>query len=247
MGVSVRVAMHQPHYLPWLGLIDKADQADLFVFVDHVQFLRKGWHNRNFVKTAQGPTLLSVPVLQESRAERIDEKVVDGRRPWRKKHRRTIEQSYRAAPHWDPYGPPLLDLYERPWDGLADLAIASTQLVFDAFGVTTPVCRSSQLAAVPGAKTEMVAALCRQVGATTFVSGEGARAYLDEELLAAAGVKVEWQGFAHPTYPQLHPQAGFVPRLAAFDLLLNLGADSLAFLRRERTAALTGAGREETR
>ena len=229
--------MHQPHYLPWLGLLDKADQADLFVHVDHVQFERKGWQNRNFVKTQQGGTLLTVPVLQESRAERIDEKLVDERRPWRKKHRRTIEQSYRAAPYWDRYGSALLALYDQPRDRLADVAIASTQLAFDAFGVATPVCRSSEFGPVPGAKTEMIVALCKEVGASTFISGSGARAYLDADLLNAAGVEVEWQSFEHPTYDQLHAAAGFLPRAAAFDLLLNVGPESLALLRRRRVRA----------
>lgn len=232
--------MHQPHYLPWLGLLDKADQADLFVYVDHVQFLRKGWQNRNFVKTQQGPTLLTVPVLQESRAERIDEKLVDERRPWRKKHRRTIEQSYHAAPYWDRYGPALLELYDRPRDRLADVAIDSTRLAFEAFGVTTPVRRSGEFGVVPGAKTEMIAALCKEVGATTFISGDGARAYLDADLLAAAGVEVEWQSFDHPVYRQLHAASGFAPRLAAFDLLLNVGPESLALLRRRRARAQEG-------
>ena len=232
--------MHQPHYQPWLGLLDKADQADLFVFVDHVQFERKGWQNRNFVKTQQGATMLTVPVLQESRAERIDEKLVDERRPWRKKHRRTIEQSYRAAPHWERYGPALLAFFDQPRERLADVAIDSTTLLFDAFGVATPCCRSSQFGGVSGAKTEMIAGLCKEVGATTFLSGDGARAYLDAELLAASGVEVEWQSFQHPSYQQLHPASGFVPRLAALDLLLNVGPESLALLRQGRAGAAKG-------
>lgn len=44
----MRVALHQPHYLPWLGLVDKIDRSDLFVVLDHVQYERKGWQNRNY-------------------------------------------------------------------------------------------------------------------------------------------------------------------------------------------------------
>lgn len=229
--------MHQPHYLPWLGYVDKADRADLFIFVDHVQFVRKQWHNRNYVKTQQGPTLLTVPVQQESRAERIAEKVIDERRPWRKKHRRTFEQAYGAAPYWAEDGAALLGHYDEPWERLVDLAVASAQFAFDAFGVATPCRRSTEFGEVPGAKTEMIAALCERVGATTFVSGDQARDYLDVELLARHGVTVEWQNFVHPEYPQLHPAAGFVPRLAAVDLLLNCGPKSLDILRGARTAA----------
>jgi hypothetical protein len=230
--------MHQPHYLPWLGYVDKADRADLFVFVDQVQFVRKQWQNRNYVKTRQGPTLLTVPVLQESRAELIDAKVVDERRPWRKKHRRTIEQSYHGAPYWRRYGPELLELYSSPWERLADVAVASALSVFTAFGVTTPWRRASEIGAVAGAKTEMIAALCEKVGGTVFVSGDRARDYLDVGLLTRHGIEVEWQNFVHPTYPQLYPDGGFVPRLAAFDLLLNTGPGSLDLLRQRRSTVV---------
>lgn len=226
----MRVAMHQPHYLPWLGVIDKLDRADLFVFVDHVQFERKGWQNRNYVKTPQGGTLLTVPVAQRSRDERIAEKTIDEARPWRKKHHRTIEQSYRTAPFWDEHGRTVLDLYARPWPSLAELAIASTLAVAAAFGVTVPWVRSSELSGIGGAKTEMIASLCAAVGASTYLCGSGARAYLDEDLLLRRGVAVEWQGFVHPEYPQLHGGA-FVPRLAALDLLLNSGSDGVQLLR----------------
>jgi hypothetical protein len=228
--------MHQPHYLPWLGYVDKADRADLFIFVDHVQFVRKQWHNRNYVKTQQGPTLLTVPVLQDSRAERIADKIVDERRPWRKKHRRTLEQSYGSAPFWATYGAKLAHSYDEPRERLVDVSVTSSRFVFDAFGVATPCRRSSEFGEIPGAKTEMIAALCELVGATTFVSGDQARDYLDVELLARQGVAVEWQHFAHPVYPQLHPAAGFVPRLAAIDLLLNCGPESLDILRGARGA-----------
>jgi hypothetical protein len=231
--------MHQPHYLPWLGYVDKADRADLFVFVDQVQFVRKQWQNRNYVKTQQGSTLLTVPVLQESRAELISEKIVDERRPWRKKHRRTIEQSYHGAPYWSTYGPGQLELYDAPWERLADVAVASAIGVFTAFGVTTPWRRASDIGAVPGAKTEMIAGLCHAVGATVFVSGDRARDYLDVGLLARHGIEVEWQNFVHPTYRQLYPEAGFVPRLAAFDLLFNVGPASLDLLRQGRSAVAT--------
>ena len=65
--LTVRVAMHQPHYLPWLGLLDKIDRCDLFVVLDHVQFERKGWQHRNYVASKNGPVLLTVPVVQRSR------------------------------------------------------------------------------------------------------------------------------------------------------------------------------------
>lgn len=240
-GGFMRVAMHQPHYLPWLGYIDKIDRADLFVFLDHVQFERSNWQNRNYVKSASGPVLLTVPVSQ-GLEERIIDKVIDDRKPWRRKHRRTIEHAYHGGRHWRRFADTVLGVYDKPWTHLADLAIESVTILLEPFGITTPLIRSSGLGDIPGRKTEMIAQVCEAVGATTFLSGDTARDYLDVRLLNDRGIDVEWQSFVHPDYEQQHPRIGFVPRMAAVDLLLNEGGDGYAKVRAAQRSgrAVTG-------
>ncbi|MQA97003.1 MAG: hypothetical protein GEV11_21015 [Streptosporangiales bacterium] len=232
----MRVAMHQPHYLPWLGLIDKLDRADLFVYMDHVQYERKGWQNRNYVKSADGPVMLTVPVNAGSRDDRIVDKVVNDTRSWRIKHRRSLEQNYRSAPYWEDFASELLGIYETSWKQLSELAIATTRFVAEAFGIDTPFVRSTELDGLAGAKTELLVAACRAVGATTMLSGQGARDYIEDDRFTAAGITVEWQDFRHPEYGQLHPRAGFAPRMAAIDLLLNEGPSGIELLRAARSS-----------
>jgi hypothetical protein len=82
----MRIAIHQPHYLPWLGLLHHMAQADLFVLLDHVRFERGNYQNRTQVRINGVPHWLTVPVIQRSQKERILEKEIDwsrGRRGWR--------------------------------------------------------------------------------------------------------------------------------------------------------------------
>ncbi|KUP98323.1 WbqC family protein [Thermobifida cellulosilytica] len=235
----MRVALHQPHYLPWLGLLDKIDRCDLFVVLDHVQFERKGWQHRNYVAAKNGPVLLTVPVVQRSRSERIIDKTVNNDSPWWDKHRKTLaEHCYRKAPFWEEYGPQITAVYDRRWERLVDLSMATTQVVLDAFGITTPMVRSSELGEFTAQKSELLAQISAKVGATTMLSGEGARAYLDPEVFDRYGIEVEWQGFRHPEYPQ-HNRRGqeFLPRMAAVDLLLNVGPEGMELVRAARTSA----------
>jgi len=91
--------------------------------------------------------------------------------------------------------------------------------------------RASSLA-LRGQKTDRLESMCLAVGADVYLSGGGgSRGYLDVEQLARAGVRVAWQRFAHPTYPQRYPSLGFKPKLAALDLLLNCGPDAVRILR----------------
>ncbi|GAB3440097.1 WbqC family protein [Streptomonospora sediminis] len=239
----MRVAMHQPHYLPWLGLIDKADQSDLFVVLDHVQYERRGWQNRNYVATKSGPVLLTVPVIQRNRNERILDKSIDNSHSWREKHRRTLaEHCYNGAPFWEEFRTGILRIYEEDWHLLSDLAMATMRTVLDGFGIRTPVVRASELGEFPGQKSELLAQIAAKVGATSMLSGDGARGYIDTAAFRRYGIDVEWQRFRHPEYPQFNRvEAEFLPRMAALDLLVNAGpAEGLRLLRDTRAGSADG-------
>jgi hypothetical protein len=233
----VRVAIHQPHYLPWLGMVDKLDRCDRFIVLDTVQFERRGWQNRNYVAGRGRPVLLTVPVTQGSRDDLILDKGIDNTQKWRAKHHKALaEHCYSKSPYWNDYKEEIAHLYETEWDNLADLAIATTRMVMRGFGIDTPILRASEIGDFPGHKTELLAQICTKAGADILLSGDGARDYLDPQILMRYGIDVEWQGFRHPVYRQHQREAeDFAPRLSALDLLLNAGPDALEILRRART------------
>ena len=88
------------------------------------------------------------------------------------------------------------------------------------FGITTPMALASD-AAVKTTGTERLVELCAAQGADVYLTGTGSRDYLDESLFAARGIRVEWQSFAHPVYPQLHGE--FTSGLSALDCLMLCG------------------------
>ena len=81
---------------------------------------------------------------------------------------------------------------------------------------------------VPGQSTAVLVALCRRLGARTYLSGISGREYLDESEFAAAGIEVEYQEFYHPVYRQLHEP--FQPCMSFVDLLFSHGADATSIL-----------------
>src|SRR5713101_6095158 len=104
------VAIHQSHYLPWLRYFEKIARSDVFIVLDDVQYEKNGFQNRNKIKTAQGWTYLTVPVLKPT-ARPITEIEIDNGTPWRAKHRRTLELSYCKAPYFERYWPELAGIY----------------------------------------------------------------------------------------------------------------------------------------
>ena len=218
----MRVAIHQPHYLPWLGYLHRMAEADLFVVLDHVQFERGNYQNRTQVRVNGAPHWLTVPVRQRSRSERICDKLIDNAQAWAALHYETLRRAYTAAGYFGAYASELRGIYGRRWERLVDLNDATLALLREAYGISTPLVKSSELG-VAGAKSELVLDLCRAVGASALIVGlGGSRAYLDRAAFAEAGIALELQEFSHPVYAQ-RGGGRFTPGLSALDQLLNCG------------------------
>jgi hypothetical protein len=219
------VAIHQPHYLPWLGYLHRMAQADLFIVLDHVQFERGNYQNRTQVRVNGAPHWLTVPVAQRSQKECIVEKAIDNSRQWAGAHFETLRRAYASAGFFHTYAAPLRGIYEQHWEKLVDVNAAMLELLRDGLDIRTPLVKSSTLG-VEGAKSELVLNLCKAVGASALLVGlGGSRHYLDRAAFADAGIELRFQHFTHPVYAQRGATA-FSAGLSALDLLFNCGPRS---------------------
>ncbi len=227
----MRVTIHQPQFLPWLGYLDKIDQADIFIVLDTVQFKKNEWQNRNRIRTAKGWQWLTVPVLQHF-GQRIDEVLINPTAAWKAQHLRALDMHYARAPYRNRYLAQLRELYAAPWNKLSDLNMATVQWLLEAYGIITPVHRAADYPA-RDEPTDRLIDLCRAVGATQYLAGPGAEHYMDKPRFESSGVRLNLQVFQHPIYRQVYEP--FEPNLSALDLLLMQGPEALTTLRRMRS------------
>ena len=228
------VTVHQPHYLPWLGYLHRMARADVFILLDHVQFERRNYQNRTMIRMNGEARWLTVPVVQRSQKETIVEKQIDNAlhatpRWWSSAHFQTLRHAYREAGFQSQYLGELRRIFDARWDRLVELNHAALEFLRDAFGIRTPIVRSSELG-VDGAKSDLILKLCRAVGADVLLAGlGGSRDYLDADAFAREGVNIAYQIFRHPQHRQCGAGA-FVPGLSSLDLLLNCGPASRGLL-----------------
>jgi len=212
------VTIHQPDFLPWLGFFDRWRQSDLYVVLDDVQFLRRGWHHRDKIKSPGGPAWLTVPVLKKGQYEQqIRETEIDWESPWPRRHEGLLGNAYRAAPGYARTMEALLEIYGRRHATLMELNLDLLRWAGERLGITVPMVLASSYD-VGGVKTERLVRLMQAVGGTTYLSGLGAKAYLEEDAFAGRGLSVRWQSFEHPVYPQLHGE--FAPMLSVLDFFM---------------------------
>jgi len=222
------VSVHQPQYLPWPGYWDKMARSDVFVLLDNVQYKKNEWQNRNRIKSAEGWQWITVPV-RYSFGQKINEVDIDNRSSWRRKHDNAIRLCYARSPHFDDYEETLLGPLARNCEKLLDLNVRCIHVMKEILGIGTELVLASEIGQLPSEPTDRLVAVCRELGADTYLSGSGARAYLDAGKFEREGLEVMFQDYVPPTYPQLF--GTFIEGLSAVDIIFNCGERSLEVLR----------------
>src|SRR5258707_6603232 len=164
------IAIHQPNYLPWLGYFDKIDHADVFVFLDDVQFVRNDFQNRNRIKTSKGPTWMSVPCVHSGKRESLSEQRITCESNWMEEHWRLLQASYASAAFSAALFECLAPLYRVRFETIAELNISLVKVLTDALKLKCQWQRSSCRALPKLQKSELLAAICSRLGATAYLS-----------------------------------------------------------------------------
>jgi hypothetical protein len=221
----------QPTYLPWLGYFEQMRRADVFVFLDSVQFERRSWQCRNRILNARGePEWLTVPLKHQPRETAIrDILVTTDRADWAQDHLCLLETRLGSTPHFGEVREVLEPVLLARRPHLADMNIALIRALAARLGLAPEFLRSSELP-VTGARADLIVNLAQHVGATDYYSAAGSAAYLDEACgqFAAAKIAYCYQTWEHPRYAQ--GRAAFVSHLSAVDALCWIGFDAVAGL-----------------
>ncbi len=221
------VAVHQPQYLPWLGYFDKIRRADIFCYLDSVQYKKNDWQNRNRIKTSQGWQWLTVPVRYKY-PERICDVKINTTVKWRQKHLQALITNYRRAPFFSRYIGLCEQVYAEDWQSVSELNICFIECLKDALGLAFKrAIKSSQLE-LSEDPTDRLIDICKAVGAETYLSGQDGVNYMDLERFKANAIQVVIQDYQHPVYPQMFK--GFESHMSVVDLLFNCGPESLNIL-----------------
>jgi len=232
----MRGTILQPTYLPWMGYFEMIESSDIYIVLDHVQFEKQSWQQRNKIKTSHGWQLLTVPVIKDSGREiKIKDVRIDNSSEWAAKHWRAITLNYSKAEFFKDYSIEIGNIYESRCEKLVNLNTSLILLIAKLMGLNKKIIYSSQLS-VPGSRVEKLIGLCKQVNADTYLSPAGSAEYIEEKnIFPDNGIRLEYHNFNFPVYRQLY--GDFISHLSALDLLFNEGKASLDIIRSGRMSA----------
>lgn len=220
---------HQPQYIPYLGFFNKISQADIFVFVDNVQFNRKSWQQRTLIKYNGKPLYLTIPVKKKGkRNQRINEvEIIDG--VWSKKHWKSISLAYSKTPHFRSYEKDLEAIYSQQWRKLSDFTINMTNYLMNAIGIKHKAKYLGSELGISGEKTSLLMDICKKTGCDTYLSGEGAKSYVDGTQFRQNHLKHIFNNFRPEKYHQYGD--GFLEGMGIIDVLFMYGPDTIKIIK----------------
>ena len=173
------VSIHQPEHFPYLGFFQKMKESDLFIILDDVKFKKNNFQNRNrFLNNGGEEEWFTVPVEKKANSKLIKDVLVSEDFGWKKKLIKQLKLNF----DYD-----FNNIYEGEY--IKNINMNSIRFCRKKLDITTPMIYSSDLDA-NGSKSELLYNLCKEVGAVTYLSGQGGLDYLDIDVFNGINLKV---------------------------------------------------------
>jgi len=225
----MKIAIHQPNFIPWLGYFFKIAKCDYFVFLDDVQYTKNSFINRNKIRAGNEEKWLTCPVVTSGEFGKPINKIVYFQP---EKSMQTILGQLRAnyghAPFFEKYFNMIKHELDLVRHTLADQNILLIKAIMQELDIKTPTLRSSDLENIEGSSTERLVSICNSLKATVYLAGLGSINYQEDELFYTARIKPEISTFEHPLYSQ--QSDGFIKNLSIIDILFNIGDKTKEYL-----------------
>jgi hypothetical protein len=214
-----KVVIMQPYFFPYLGYFHLLDSCDTFVFLDNVNYINRGWVNRNQFILSGAPNMYTVPLNGASQNKLINElSIADGR--WTKGFLKSLEMSYRKTKCFDDLIEPLKEVIGDGTGKIADLNQRTTMWCANQLGLTKEFKVSSiDFASIEGAGQERIIRICQEESADAYNNAIGGVDLYNKMDFSKFGIELSFVRSSLSAYPQ--SVTGFQPGMSILDILMN--------------------------
>ncbi len=218
----MKAVILQSSYLPWKGYFDLIHDADVFIFYDDAKYTKNDWRNRNEIYSPNGIQWLTIPIPASAVHLKVHQ-VEIREHAWQGKHYKAIQLAYQRAPFFSQVQGLLQELFcNRTWHSLSELNQFGILEISKMLGIKTRFADSREFN-LRGSRVEKLIHLLNLVGATEYLTGPKAKAYIrdEEPLFEKAGIQLHFKDYSsYPSYPQ--GRKIFAHEVSIIDMLVNL-------------------------
>lgn len=220
----MKISIIQPCFVPWLGYFEQIAVADVFVYMDDVQYTKRDWRNTNQLKTPNGIKKIFVPVKKPSLSTRLNEAVINQDGKWQKTLLNKIKEWYKKSGYFEEIMSLIDPIILADFEKLVDFNFTLNNALLSYLDISTSIHFSSQVPRKTNDKNLRIIEICSYFNADVLYDGKSAADFIDTELFRKSGIDVYFQNYQHRPYRQLW--GDFVPYMSVLDLLMNEGKRS---------------------
>ena len=215
----------QPYFLPYIGYWQLLNAVDKFVVYDDVNYINRGWINRNQLLIQGKATIFTLPLIGASQNKKINEIEIVESEVWKNKLLKTIQFNYTKATQFEEVYALMEQIILFEERNLSYFIFNSLEQIVTYLGLNVEFVQSSigyNNHDLVGAKR--ILNICNQEGATAYINPSGGTALYDKNDFIHQGVKLKFLSPKDLNYPQQHQESSFkfVHNLSILDILMNV-------------------------
>ena len=218
----MKIAIMQPTFLPWIGYFKLINQADLFIFLDDVQYSKGSWHNRNRILINNNITWITVPVKKNKLNTNINNTLIDNSKRWKETIISKISSAYQKEnlrKNIEFITDLINDIYTQ---NICELNISLIKAISKKLELKTRFEISSQLN-IDLPRSEKLLKICNIFNATEYISPIGSKEYIENDnKLGNSNINLKYFDYTPKKYMQNNFNE-FISHLSIIDLIANIG------------------------
>lgn len=221
----MKIGISQPCFLPWEGYFALVDHVEKFVILDEVQFEKRSWQQRNYIKLNNNPFLISIPTDTKNKFHQKINEVVIHNLDFKKKILLNIYHAYKKKKYFDLYYPKIKEIFEKNETKLIKLNLDLIFLIIKILGIKTEILFQSKLKAI-GKKEELIFNICREIKCSKYICTVGSKKYLSKfEIIPEINCPIIY--FEYISKKKLNDKFF----LSIIDIIFDYGENSIHMIR----------------
>lgn len=215
----MKIAVMQPYLFPYIGYFQLMNSVDKFIILDDVNFIKKGWINRNRILLDGKGYLFSMPLQKMSQNKLICDTEIANPGSWRGQILRTIECCYKRAPYYRQTLELMNEIMSFDSINVSEYNLNSLRLLADAIGIDTKIIDTSRKYKNRELKgQDRIIDICKLENATSYFNLSGGITLYDRDMFSQNDIDLKFIRSKDIIYRQLSD--AFVPNLSIIDVLM---------------------------
>ncbi|MCL2050594.1 MAG: WbqC family protein [Lachnospiraceae bacterium] len=222
----MRVAIMQPYLFPYIGYYQLMNAVDKFILLDSVNYIKKGFINRNYILVNGTKHLFTINIKNKSQNTLIKDILLDNEDENKERFLKSIYLSYKKAPYFEQIYPMITKIVNKKHERIVELILSSIYLINDYLGISTSIVPTS-IGYNNGLKgQERIIDICKKEKASHYINPGGGISLYEQDLFNENGLKLSFLKTNPIKYKQYNND--FVPNLSIIDVLMFNSPETIA-------------------